>query len=415
MPQPLRTLATLVLASLLLAACAHAPRPVAAPAPPVPVILISLDGFHPDYLRRGLSPTLQALADDGARARWMNPSYPTKTFPNHYTLVTGLRPDRHGIVHNSMTDVRLGRFETRDRDAVEDGRWWGGEPIWNTARRAGLRTASMFWVGSEARIGGLQPDHWSRFDYGVDHDARIDRVLGWLDLPASERPHLITLYFEHTDVVGHTHGPASAQTDAAIAEVDRALARLRAGLRDRGPGGQVNLIVVSDHGMAEISPDRVIVLDDLLPLDAVTTVTLGEIVGLQPRPGRETETRRALLPQPHDHLRCWQRESLPAHWHYGRHPRVPPIVCQADEGWLVMTRRGFERWRDQLNRGAHGYAPESPSMRALFIAHGPAFRRGVELPPFDNIHVYPLLAHLLGIAPAENDGDFAVLAPALRQ
>lgn len=414
-PRSPRALAALLFAILLLAACAHAPRQPATPVLPDPVILISLDGFHPDYLQRGLSPTLRALADAGVRAQWMNPSYPTKTFPNHYTVVTGLRPDRHGIVHNSMTDLRLGRFEIRDRNAVEDGRWWGGEPIWNTARRAGLRTASMFWVGSETRIGGLQPDHWSRFSYDVAHDERVDRVLGWLDLPEDERPRLITLYFEHTDVVGHAHGPNSDEVNAAIAEVDRALSRLMAGLRRRGLEQRVNLVITSDHGMAEISPERVILLDELLPLDAVGIVNIGEVVGLRPNPGRDDEVERALLPQPHPHLQCWRREAIPAHWHYGRHPRVPPLLCQADEGWLVMTRRGFERWQGQMNRGAHGYAPEAPSMRALFLAHGPAFRQGAELPPFDNIHVYPLLAHLLGVEPAENDGDLAVLAPALRR
>lgn len=398
---------------LLLAACSVAPR-AGRDALPAPVILVSLDGFHPGYLERGLTPTLRALADGGTRAEWMNPSYPTKTFPNHYTLVTGLRPDRHGIVNNQMIDVRLGSFRTSDRKAVEDVRWWGGEPIWNTARRAGLRTASMFWVGSETRIGGAQPDHWSRFDYRVGHDERVDRVLRWLDLPEAERPRLITLYFEHVDAAGHAHGPDAPQTDAAIAEADRALARLHDGLRARGLVGRVNLVIVSDHGMAAISPERVVILDELVSPDALDIVTQGEMLGAEPKAGREAEAMR-LLRAGHPHLRCWRRGTLPARWRYGHNPRVPAITCQADEGWLVMTRASFDRWRRAPNFGAHGYAVEAPSMRAMFIGHGPAFRRGAVLPPFDNVDVYPLLAHLLGIEPAENDGDLAVLAPALRQ
>jgi predicted AlkP superfamily pyrophosphatase or phosphodiesterase len=412
-PRPLRALAALLLIGLLLAACAHAPRQAAAPALPDPVILISLDGFHPDYLQRGLSPTLQRLADTGVLAAWMNPSYPSLTFPNHYTLVTGLRPDRHGIVHNTMFDPALGSFGLSLRGAVEDGRWWGGEPIWVTARRQGLRTATMFWPGSEAEIAGLRPHEWFRFSPQPTPAERVDTLLAWLDRPEPDWPRFMTLYFEHVDTAGHDFGPHAPQTDAAIAAVDAALARLLDGLRARGLEGRVNLIITSDHGMAEVSSERVILLDDHLPREAARILTLGEVVGLSPQPGHEAEVEAALLGR-HAHFACWRREQLPPRWHYGRHPRIPAIVCQADEGWKLLTRAALERAGGRVKPGAHGFDPEAPSMRALFLAHGPAFAQGVELPPFDNVHVYPLLAHLLGITAADCDGDLAVLVPALR-
>ncbi len=401
---------------LLLAACAAPPtRPqhgageTPATRPPDPLILISLDGVRPDYLERGLTPALGALAADGVRAKWMNPSYPSLTFPNHYTLVTGLRPDRHGIVNNTMHDPVLGEFTLSNRAAVGDGRWWGGEPLWVTARKAGLRTATMFWPGSEAAIGGVRPHWWHAFSHETPIAARVDRVLAWLDLPAAQRPRFVTLYFEHTDKSGHEFGPDSPQLDAALGEVDAGIARLVDGLKRRGLYERTNLVIVSDHGMAPTSRERTIVLDQVMDLGSFEVVTQGEVIGLQPRRDGSVVPSR-----PHPHLACWRKAELPARWHYGRHPRVPAVICQADEGWKAITRDMLARNAGKPKAGAHGYDPAAVSMRAIFLAHGPAFRRGAVLPPFDNVDVYPLLARLLGIAPLAGDGDPAALLPALR-
>lgn len=402
---------------LLLSACAARPLPLAPAPEKPPVILISIDGFHPDYLLRGHTPTLQALADTGVRAAWMTPSYPSLTFPNHYTIVTGLRPDRHGIVENTMSDPELGGFSLSNRAAVGDRRWWGGEPIWTTAQRAGLRTGTMFWPGSEAPINGWYPDYWHEFDAGKPKEDRVDTVLGWLDLPPTERPQFMTLYFEKVDSVGHYRGPDTPELNAALAEVDEALARLLAGLEARGLRERVQLVIVSDHGMAETSPERVVFVEDILPAGSASLVAVGSSLGLNPRPGRQAEVEDALLGR-HAHHECWRKQDLPPRWHYGRHPRVPDIVCQADTGWRFVSReRARNRpggWESTINPGSHGFDPEDPSMRALFIAHGPAFRPGMVIPPFDNVHVYPLLAALLGIAPAPGDGDPAVTAAMLR-
>ncbi len=403
----------------LLSACNALPSPAnaapptaAAPAAPPSLLLISLDGVHPDMLGRGDTPHLDRLAAEGVHAEWMRPAYPALTFPNHYTLVTGLRPDRHGLVHNAMYDEDLGWFALKDRAAVGDTRWWEGEPIWVTAERAGLPTATMFWPGSEAPVQGVRPTRWSPFQEGLALDIRIGRVLGWLSEPDATRPRLATLYFEHPDAAGHGYGPQSPQLREALRQVDGALGDLLAGLDARGLRDRVNLVIVSDHGMAEVAPGHAIAVEDMVADEDAQLVSTGQVIGFRPRPGREVEAAATLL-GPHEHYDCWTRETLPARWHYGTHPRVPPIVCQMHLGWDAIPRAHLARRPDHA-RGSHGYDPDRPEMRAIFIASGPAFRAATTLPGFDNVDVYPLLAHLVGVPPAEHDGDPTTLQSALR-
>ena len=407
----IRPLVAVVLA-VTLAACASASKPT--DTPPSAVVLISIDGFRPADLDRGLTPHLDALARDGVRAEYMRPSYPSLTFPNHYTLVTGLRPDRHGLVHNTMRDETLGRFALARTEAVDDARWWGGEPIWATAENAGIRSATMFWPGSSAAIGGVRPSEWRAYDETFSGEARVDTVLGWLERPAATRPRLVTLYFEDVDHAEHDHGPGSPEAEAAIRTVDGYIGRLRTGLATRGLDAQVDVIMVSDHGMAPVPPTHVVAVEDMAPPEIAANVTTGQSVGFRPQPGREDETRRRLLGR-HDHYECWTRESLPPRWHYGAHARVPPIVCQMDEGWDAVPRARVAARLAGSTRGSHGYDPALPSMRALFVADGPSLRDGAVVPAFDNVDVYPLLARLLGVTPRPNDGDPATGAAMLRQ
>lgn len=383
---------------LLLAACATTPPP--RNERPL-TILISIDGFRPDYLDRGVTPVLSGLAAEGARGV-MRPSFPSKTFPNHYTLVTGLRPDRHGIVENNMEDPAIPgvAFRMSNAQAVTDARWWDqGEPIWVAAERAGIVSATMFWPGSEAPIRGVRPSHWRPFDQSVPPDARVDQVLAWLDLPEKQRPRLVTLYFDDVDTAGHEFGPHSPEVGAAAAKVDAALGRLRAGLKARGLSA--NLVVVADHGMAPMSDERSAFMDDVLPKDAYRQLTGGAFMTIYPRSGREAEVDRALI-RPHAHFQCWRKAEIPARFHYGKNPRVAPYFCLPETGWRLTTR-DYKPARPE--RGAHGFDHESPEMAAIFVASGPDIRPGVVLPAFDNVSVYPLLARLVGVRPAANDGD----------
>lgn len=406
-----RILCTCLLALLLtLTGCSTPP-----PARQLPiVVLVSIDALRPSDVDAAQMPTLNALGDAGVRAAGMTPSYPSKTFPNHYTLVTGLRPDHHGMINNTMYDPKLGSFNLQSREAVQDPRWWtGGEPIWITLQRRGGRAATMFWPGSEAAIQGQHPRDWRIYDDSVSANARVDQVLDWLERPERTRPQFITLYFEQVDEAGHASGPDSAQSRAARREVDSALARLLAGIEQRGLRDTVNLVVVSDHGMANTT-GREYIVDYLQPhglgLDAVRITTSGALAGITPKPGQEAAVEAALLGR-HPHSTCWRKQELPVRWHYGSHPRIPPIQCQADLGWLVLGR---DNGRPFHRGGAHGYAPEEPTMHATFIASGPAFGKHVALPAFDNVDVYPLLMRLLGLQPLPNDGDITPLLPALK-
>ena len=401
-----------------LAACASLPdspstTAAAQPSTDGSVLLVSLDGFRADFLDLGITPNLSRLAREGVRARWMTPAYPTLTFPNHYSMVTGLVPDHHGIVHNTMRDTALGGFKLSNRAAVGDGRWWGGEPIWVGAEKAGLPSATLFWPGSEAAIGGVRPTRWRAFDAGMPLETRVDTVVGWLSEPDATRPRIATLYFETIDHEAHDHGPDSPQARDAIRTVDAAIGRLFDGLAATGRLGHTDLIVVSDHGMATVPPGHSVAVEDVVSMEEAEVITIGQVVNIVPRPGFEAQVERRLLGA-HDAFECWRKDALPERWRYGSHPRIAPIVCQMREGWDMLTREIASK-RPAHDRGSHGYDPALPSMRALFVARGPSFKAGVILEPFDNVDVYPLLARLLGIAPAPNDGDIAPLLPALRE
>jgi predicted AlkP superfamily pyrophosphatase or phosphodiesterase len=381
---------------LTLAACAT-PPPVASGPRPL-LILVSIDGFRADYLDRGLTPTLSRLAEEGVRGS-MRPSFPSNTFPNHYTLVTGLRPDRSGIVDNTMEDAAIPGvvFSMGNRDAVRDARWWDqGEPIWVTAERAGIPTAPMFWPGSEAPVHGIRPGRWKPFDQAVPTAARVDQALAWLDEP--KPPKFSTLYIDVVDTAGHKGGPDSPQVNAAIAEANAGVARLLDGLSKRGLVGKINLVIVADHGMANTSPDRVVWLDEIAPPGSFRVVTAGSKAGLVPTPGREAEADKLL--GVHPHVQCWRKGELPKAFHYGHNPRVPPIVCLGETGWSLSSHANPYK----PGGGAHGFDPADPTMAAMFVANGVDIPHHKTLRRFDNVDVYPLLARLIGVQPQPNDG-----------
>ena len=384
------------------------------------IILISIDGFRADYLDRYQPPNLTQLARDGVRAKWMTPSFPSKTFPNHYTIATGLYPQNHGIVENSIYDRATGAtFTMSNRAEVQNGRWWLGEPIWVTAEKQGQKTAPYFWPGSEAEIGGRRPTYWKPYDGKVSDDERVATVLSWLDLGPSERPTFTTLYFSEVDNAGHDHSPDSNETRDAVAKVDKELGKLVEGLKARGILGQVNLIIVSDHGMATQDPRNTIVLDDLFnAASAEKILWSGEIVGIFPMPGKEDSIYNALKSKLSPHAKVYRKSEVPARLHYSSSPRIAPLLVLPDEGWTLTSRARLEESRARGRmiglRGGHGYDNELPSMRAIFIAHGPAFKTGVVIEPFVNVQVYNLMTKILGLKPAPNDGDASVTEACLK-
>jgi predicted AlkP superfamily pyrophosphatase or phosphodiesterase len=405
-----RTLA--IVAALLLAGCVtQVPKlaQTASPAARPPVIFISVDGLRADYLARGVTPNINALAASGVHAKIMRPSFPSLTFPNHYTLVTGKRPDHHGIVNNNMEDQRIPemKFALSNRAAVEDRRWWDeAEPVWVTAENAGVKTATMFWPGSEAPIHGVRPSQWLTFDGKLPNPARVAQILSWIDQP--QRPGFLTLYFDTVDHDGHEFGPDAPETTRAMAEVDAQIGDLVAGLKRRGV--VANIVLVSDHGMTNVSPDRVIRLDLALPAGSFRAISTGAVAGLEPLPGQDPMLAAALK-IPRDHLQCWPKAQIPARLHYGTNARVPSYICLADPGWMTLA---VPPRPDAHLGGMHGYDPAAPDMAATFVAAGPAFRAGAVVPDFDNVDVYPMLMRLLGLKPLQSDGSDTLAQRALR-
>jgi len=375
------------------------------------VVLVSFDGFADRYLDAHDLPNFGRVLERGVRAQGMIPSFPTKTFPNHYTLVTGLYPGHHGIVANTFMDPATGRtYRISDRAAVEDGGWYRGEPLWMTAERQGMVAASFFWVGSEAE--GLRPTHWRRFDGSVPEDARVDQVLEWLAAPAAERPHLITTYFELVDDAGHRYGPDSPDLVPALREADRLVGRLLDGI-DRLPyGDRVYLVLVSDHGMDQHPAARTVYMEDAVDLSGLRFGNTGEVVNVYVTGGRaRARALRDRLNTGLEGVRFYLREETPARFHYRADPRAGDLVGVPDPHVMVFPTRD----RAARDGGGHGWDPEYQGMRALFVAAGPRLKAGATIPAFQNVHVYPFLAELLGLTPAPGiDGDARVLKGALR-
>lgn len=400
-------IAAIAIATLLAALAAMSPMAPAG-STPAPLVLVSFDGFRWDYHLDADTPSLDRVAAAGIRAERLIPVFPSKTFPAHYSIVTGLHPGHHGIVSNNMRDPRWPEsFSLGDRQQVQDGRWWGGEPIWVSAARQGIGTAVYFWPGSEAPVQGVQPDIWFPYDGSVSFEERVAATLEWLARPASDRPGLVALYFEEPNEAGHRYGPGAPETRQAVERVDGVLGDLLDGLDDLGL--EANVLVVSDHGMARNDPSRVIVLDDLVELRSGELFESGAFLQIFPRDGRE-ETIQEALAGSHPHLRVWRPDEIPGRFGLAGQRRLPPILGTPDAGWEVLPRDRA----DGLIPGNHGQDPLHPDMHGIFHAAGPDLVAGVTLPALEQVDLYNLMAALLAIEPAPNDGDPARIRGLLR-
>ncbi|MFY9226622.1 MAG: nucleotide pyrophosphatase/phosphodiesterase family protein [Blastocatellia bacterium] len=368
------------------------------------VILISLDGFRADFLSKNTVPTLHQLASDGVRSEALIPVFPTKTFPNHYTIVTGLYPENHGVVANRMYDPKLNKyFPGSDREEIQNAAWWGGEPIWITAQLQGQISATLFWPGSET-TNGRNANHWLPYDKSLSYRDRVNHLLTWLDLPLEKRPTLITLYLEEIDIIGHDNGPDSPKIKEGFSLIENTLQDLIAGLKAREIFEQVNLIVVSDHGMAALSEDRAIYLDDYIDLSKIKVVQESPLAWVWPKEDELTEVHQKLA-KAHPNLKAYLKDELPEKYHYRNNPRIPPIIAIADEGYFITTHGIMKSLgRTFASGGTHGYDPDLASMQGIFIAHGPAFKKNLIVPPFRNINVYNVISSVLSLKPAPNDG-----------
>ena len=372
------------------------------------VVLVSLDGFRYDYGSEYATPNLDAMAREGASTpAGMLPSYPSVTFPNHYTLVTGLRPEHHGIVAMTFTDPdRKESYSFSDTKKNGDGSWYQGTPLWVLAEQQGMRSACFFWPGSEAAIDSVRPSYYLHYDESLGDETRIDQVIDWLKLPADQRPHFITLYYPNTDHAGHKYGPDSPEEREAVQHVDAMMGELREKLK--ATGLPVDLIVTADHGMIKLDPTPV-VLDKFANLDHFKTEGPLLYADSEADAEKAYEEFRA---HPDPRFKVYRRLDVPKSLRYDTSAREGDPVVIATGPYSLYAHAPTHPG----NVGSHGFDPHTmPEMKAIFYAAGPDIKAGVKLPSFDNIDVYPFLANLLGLETPPVDGEIGPLAAALKK
>jgi alkaline phosphatase D len=364
-------------------------------------VIFSLDGFRWDYPNKASTPNLDLIASKGVKAVSLIPSFPSKTFPNHYTIATGLVPDHNGLVNNGFYDVKLGKsFSMGNKETRYGPEFYGGEPIWITAQMQGVRTASFFWVGSDVAINGMHPDAWKSYDQEVPFIQRIDTIIKWLRMPKEERPMLVMGYYHEPDESGHKYGPNDSRTFTMVHEMDSMVGILYHRINQIPGGDSINLIIVSDHGMGAVSSDRVTVLRDFIPESWPVRIEGGNPNFNLYAEGAWVDSAYISLKKA-AHIRVWKPSEVPARLKYGKNPRVGNIIIVADSAWSVSVQKP----KKPISGGTHGYDTRNTDMHAIFYAIGPAFKQNYIQPSFQNTNIYPLLAYLLGIKPAETDGN----------
>lgn len=383
------------------------------------VILISCDGFRYDYVKRFRPPHLLAFIEEGVQAASMISSYPSKTFPNHYTIATGLYPENHGLVDNTFYDPARGElYRISKREAVEDGSWYGGLPLWVNVEQNGMVAASYFFVGSEADIQGKRPSYYFRYEGTTPNETRVRQALDWLALPEAQRPHLITLYFSDMDDAGHRYGPSDDENiGATLMKLDEALGQLFEGVKNTGL--PVNIIIVSDHGMIDVSPDKLINIDPLQQEEKYFIANNGALAHVYMKEGEDREAACRFLREQQNHFRVYKAEDFPFYRPRRAYaPRLGGLILLPDYGYYLSDSRRIAQARQGgfKQGGEHGFNPEFQEMHAIFYASGPAFKKGLEIPSFRNVHVYPLICRILGLPiPEDIDGRVEVLQGILKE
>ncbi|CAL8315815.1 unnamed protein product [Merluccius merluccius] len=373
------------------------------------LLLVSFDGFRWDYVDRVPTPNFHALKREGVTVEVVENAYITKTFPDHYSLVTGLYAETHGIVANEMFDPALNRSFSMETDSVYDPRWWeAAVPLWVTLQRAGGRSGAAMWPGSDVRIHGTYPTRYLAYNASVTFAARVERIVRWLAAPDDGEGEAAAvdfglLYWEEPDESGHRLGPESTLMDDVIKDIDEKLGYLRNELKKAGLYERLNLVVTSDHGMTQLSKDKIIELDQYVSRDLYTWVDKSPVVGLLPKEGKLEEVYSSLVTA-NPYLFVYKKEDIPEHLHYSHNSRIMPILLEAQEGWTIVQNRN-----GTFMLGNHGYSNTLPSMHPVFLARGPAFRQDYVKPAMRSVDLYPLMCHILALRPLPNNGSLAAV------
>lgn len=370
------------------------------------VILISFDGFRWDYISRGITPNLEKLANEGVKALSLRPTFPSKTFPNHLSVITGMTPENHGIISNDFEDpFTKDYYRIGSAQAVENPKWYIGEMFWETANRNGIKTASYFWPGSELNIEARRPTYYEKYEHEKPYGERIEGIIEWLKLPYAQRPRFITLYFDATDTYGHDYGPNSYETNNSIKTLDSLVGVLNCKLETIGLIDSVNIIILSDHGMTEISKERIINIEEILNDCKVRFHGIGPVMMIEPENISQTKNIYKILRDNRNNYKAYLKDELPSFYEYDKHPFIHPIIVIADIGWSLIHNNAKNSYVFK-SLGNHGYEKDHIDMHGFFVAKGPAFKKGFMTGTLWNIDIYPALCKIFGIIPRSNiDGD----------
>jgi predicted AlkP superfamily pyrophosphatase or phosphodiesterase len=381
------------------------------------LLLISLDGFRWDYLEKYQPPNLDAFVKEGVRSEALIPAYPTKTFPNHYSIVTGMYPDNHGILSNSFYSHEQEKlYDYKNVETATDGKFYKGSPIWLEANKANMVTASYFFVGSEADIQGIHPTYYHAYDSKQKNKERIAQAINWLKMPENERPHLITMYFADMDKAGHDYGPGNEEKiKETLYALDNHLGQLFKGVADTGL--PVNIVIVSDHGMVDLPVSNIIPIESILNDSLYRTVNNGSIVNIYPHQGVKTKALIHSLKQKRDHFEVYTIEDIPGFVNRPKSKDWGAIQIVPDYGYYFLPRIKKELMVKNNIRtiGVHGYDPKNKAMHGIFYAKGPAFKSAFTLAPMGIVDVFPLMCKVLGLPIPKNiDGDLEVMKSVLK-
>nr|XP_020459248.1 ectonucleotide pyrophosphatase/phosphodiesterase family member 5 [Monopterus albus] len=374
------------------------------------LLLVSFDGFRWDYVDRVPTPNFHSLMNEGVTVEQVENAYITKTFPDHYSLVTGLYAETHGIVANEMYDPTLNRSFSMETDSIYDSRWWEeAVPLWVTIQKAGGRSGAAMWPGSDVKIHGLYPTQYLPYNASVSFETRVERIIEWLSAPKEEAVDFGVLYWEEPDKSGHSLGPQSPRMDAVIVDIDEKLGFLINELKKARLYETVNLIVTSDHGMTQLFSDKIIELDEYVSRDLYTWVDKSPVVGILPKEGKLEEVYSKLV-DANPNMVAYKKKDIPEHFHYRHNIRIMPIILEAKEGWTIVQNRTAP-----FMLGNHGYDNTLRSMQPVFVARGPAFRRDYVKISMRSVDIYPLMCHILAIHPLPNNGSLLNVKDLLSQ
>jgi predicted AlkP superfamily pyrophosphatase or phosphodiesterase len=372
------------------------------------VVLVSIDGYRSDYTDLYSPPTLKKLKETGASAKGLLPVYPSKTFTNHYSIATGMYAENHGIVSNQFFDPSRGEeYRLSNKQAVQDGSWYRGTPLWVTAEKQGMLAANYFWPGSESAIQGIRPSYYYTYNETVSLETRVQQVKNWLELSPAKRPHLITLYFADVDTAGHHFGPASVEVQRAVAKVDQAIEQLlKFTTNSKLP---VNVIIVSDHGMQELNTTDIEYLDDYIDFTGIRILGDGLHLSLYFTDSKKIEQTYEELKSKAKHYKVYKRSEMPVRLHYSKDSRCGDLIVVPQAPYVV----GLRNAKFKVSKGGHGYDPDTtPTMQGIFYATGPQIKKGIQVEPFRNIHIYPFVLKLLELKlETAIDGEESVLVP----